>query len=53
MNISLEFRNAILHIKSKIFIVFKSNKFVAIVIHISILLYSNGNHILIVGKMGI
>jgi hypothetical protein len=53
MNINLKFSNAIIHIKSKIVVVIKSNRFVAIVIHISILLYSNANNILIIGKMGI
>jgi hypothetical protein len=53
MNISLEFNNAILHIEFKIIVVIKSNKFVAIVTHISKLLYSNANHILIIGEMGI
>jgi hypothetical protein len=53
MNINLKFNNAILHMKSKIVIVIKSNKFVAIITHINILLYSNANHILIIGEMGI
>jgi len=37
MNIFMEFGNLILHIKSKIAIIIKSNKFVVVVSHIKIL----------------
>jgi hypothetical protein len=52
MNIFLQFNNVILHI-NLIVVVIKSNRFVLIVIHISRLLHSNANHILIIQEVGI
>jgi hypothetical protein len=53
MNINLEFSNVIFHKKSKIVVVIKSIRVVAIITHISKLFYSNANHIFIIGKIGI